>query len=97
MQTDRLRSVNRQLVKEIQQRKGAEQTLQQTNHRLREAISQLEHAQDHAIRRERLHALEEIAGGIAHDVNNSLSKFIRRQAKEPSSNCCFHCPVRQSR
>ena len=73
LQTEELSRANRELVQENQTREGAQQALQQANARLREVIGQLERAREQAIRRERLHALEEIAGGVAHDINNSLS------------------------
>jgi PAS domain S-box-containing protein len=73
VQTEQLRAVNRKLSSEIEERKGLQQSLQDTNQKLREAISQLEHAQEQAIHRERASAFEQIAGGVAHDINNSLS------------------------
>ena len=73
LQTEELRTANEELRREIHRRESAQQKLQQTNARLREAIGQLERAQEQAIRRERLHALEQIAGGVAHDINNSLA------------------------
>lgn len=73
VQTEELQAANQQLTTEIEERRCAEHALQDTNQQLREALSQLEHAQEDTVRRERLHALEQIAGGIAHDINNSLS------------------------
>ncbi|MGH8103418.1 MAG: PAS domain S-box protein [bacterium] len=43
---------------------------------LRKAYEELKTAQDHQIQAEKLHALGQMASGIAHDLNNSLSAVI---------------------
>ncbi len=71
--TQKLQASNEQLRQEIREREQAELNLKHTNERLRQSILQLERAQHEAVQRERLRALEQVAGGIAHDINNSLS------------------------
>jgi PAS domain S-box-containing protein len=75
-QTEELRAANTQLTREIEERESAQRALQESNQQLRAAISQLEAARAREVKRERLHALEQIAGGIAHDINNSLAAVI---------------------
>lgn len=75
-QTNELRAVNSSLLDEIEYRKNAQRALRESYQQLREAIGQLERAKEQAIHRERLHAFEQIAGGIAHDVNNSLASVL---------------------
>ncbi len=54
-------------------------------------MQQLERAQDVAIQRERLHVLEQVTGGIAHDINNSLlavnlySELILQHEENPQT------------
>jgi PAS domain S-box-containing protein len=64
------------MVADITERKQAEESLQQTNRRLEEALADLHAAQQHIVRQERLRALGEMASGIAHDFNNALSPVI---------------------
>ena len=51
----------------------AEKALRESNQNLEQALSELEAAQLQIIQQERFHALEQMAGGIAHNVNNALT------------------------
>lgn len=61
------------VVANIDDTKRIENELRDSNERLREALEQLADAQNHAIRQARLSALGQMAAGVAHDLNNSLS------------------------
>jgi PAS domain S-box-containing protein len=61
---------------DIADRKCAEELLQQTNQRLREALDELKSAETKVIQQERLRALGTMASGIAHDINNALAAIV---------------------
>jgi PAS domain S-box-containing protein len=61
---------------DITERKQAEQELHQTNQRLREALAELQSAEQQVIQQERLRALGTMASGIAHDFNNALMPIL---------------------
>ena len=61
---------------DITEQKRAEAELQETNHRLAEALAQLQQAQQHLIQQERLSAMGTMASGIAHDFNNLLAPIL---------------------
>jgi PAS domain S-box-containing protein len=63
-------------VEDISERIHASNELQQSNSKLHQALDQLKHAQDQAIKRERLSALGQMAAGVAHDINNSLAPLL---------------------
>ncbi|MBA4386954.1 MAG: hypothetical protein C0404_03170 [Verrucomicrobia bacterium] len=54
----------------------AEHALQETNARLQEALSDLEKTRASVIRQERLSAIGQMAGGVAHDFNNILMSIV---------------------
>ena len=60
---------------EITRRRVAERALKETNKRLEETIFKLQHTQDHA-QQQRLHALGQMASGVAHDFNNALMVIL---------------------
>ncbi len=61
---------------DITERKRLEQTLQERNETLADALQRLEQMQNQVIRQERLRALGEMASGIAHDFNNTLVPIL---------------------
>ena len=61
---------------DISQRRGAELALQESNRRLEQTLTELRSAQQQMIRQERLRALGQMASGVAHDFNNTLSKIL---------------------
>ena len=63
-------------VENITQRVNAERELRDSNERLRGTLDQLEFTQEQAIKRERLAALGQMAAGVAHDINNSLTPIL---------------------
>ncbi|MBI2873167.1 MAG: PAS domain S-box protein [Chloroflexi bacterium] len=64
------------VVRDITERVQAEETLQESNHRLEKALGDLKAAESQLVRQERLNALAQMAGGIAHDFNNALTGII---------------------
>ncbi|GEM_PF-721311 len=50
--------------------------LRQRTEELEQTLSELGRAQEEHIRKERLHALGQMASGIAHDINNALAPII---------------------
>lgn len=59
-------------AKEVQQRRQAEQGLQERNVQLKETLDELKTTQKQMVQQERLRALGQMASGIAHDFNNAL-------------------------
>ncbi len=59
-------------AKEVQQRRQAEQGLEERNVQLQEALQELKATQKQMVQQERLRALGQMASGIAHDFNNAL-------------------------
>lgn len=63
-------------LKDISERKQSEVALRASNQRLSDTLDELQQAQQHVIRQERLRALGQMASGIAHDFNNALSPVV---------------------
>jgi PAS domain S-box-containing protein len=63
-------------VRDITERKLAEQALRDSNRRLQEALAQLKHTQQQMLQQEHLRALGQMASGIAHDFNNALASIL---------------------
>jgi signal transduction histidine kinase/ActR/RegA family two-component response regulator len=64
---------NEVLEGEIQDRKRAEEAVRATNRQLNHTLAELRQTQDGLIKQERLSVMGQMAGGIAHDVNNALT------------------------
>jgi ligand-binding sensor domain-containing protein/signal transduction histidine kinase/CheY-like chemotaxis protein len=71
-----LKARERGLARLVQERRQAEEALQESNRRLEQALGELRRAQEHVIQQERLHALGQMASGIAHDFNNALAAIL---------------------
>ncbi len=63
-------------VEDISERVLADEELRDSNQKLTQTLERLKHAQEQAIKRERLSALGQMAAGVAHDINNSLSPLL---------------------
>lgn len=61
---------------DVTAQRQASDKLQRTNDRLQQTMDQLQQAQDKAIRQERLNALGQMAAGVAHDINNTLTPLL---------------------
>lgn len=64
------------VVEDITERHLAGEEIKEANLQLRSALGQLEVAQEQAIKRERLNALGQMAAGVAHDINNTLTPLM---------------------
>ncbi len=63
-------------VVDLTKTKAVQASLELAKSELEDAMDQLQRTQDAAIAEERLHALGQMAAGVAHDFNNSLSPII---------------------
>ncbi len=61
------------LISDITERKRNEQTLENTNQQLEDALEALRKTQQQVLAQERRKALTTMASGIAHDINNALT------------------------
>lgn len=58
------------------EREGALAALQESNQRLEAALVDVQRTQEQIVQHERLHAMGEMAAGLAHDFNNALSLIL---------------------
>lgn len=63
-------------VEDITERHVAGEEIKEANFLLRSALDQLQMAQEQAVKRERLNALGQMAAGVAHDINNTLTPLL---------------------
>jgi len=63
-------------VRDITERKKAEEALRETAQQLTTALAELRQMQDKVVQQERLNALSQMASGIGHDFNNALAKIL---------------------
>jgi signal transduction histidine kinase/ActR/RegA family two-component response regulator len=64
------------LQRECEQHKRTESSLKESNLRLSDLLVKLKRAQEQAIEQERMQALRQIANGIVHDFNSSLTPVL---------------------
>lgn len=64
------------ILMDITDRKQVEMDLQESNYRLAEALTELEHTHQQLVQQERLRAVGTMASGIAHDFNNMLAPIL---------------------
>ncbi len=64
------------IIRDITERKQAEQALQESKRRLEATVAELKLTQQQALQQERLAAVGQLAAGIAHDFNNLLTGII---------------------
>jgi PAS domain S-box-containing protein len=63
-------------IRDISERKKAEEALRLAKSRRSEALAELRRTQKQLVQRERMSALGQMASGIAHDFNNSLTPIL---------------------
>jgi PAS domain S-box-containing protein len=66
----------RSTVQDISEQKRNELALHESNIRLEKALTELRETQKQILQQERLRALGQMASGIAHDINNSLTPIM---------------------
>ena len=64
------------LHEDVTERWSAEEALRKSNKSLAEAMDELQRTQQEVIQQERLRALGQMASGIAHDLNNTLTPIL---------------------
>jgi PAS domain S-box-containing protein len=64
------------VLRDVTERKCADEALRESNRQLQEALEDLQAAQERIMQQERLSALGTMASGIAHDFNNSLTAIL---------------------
>lgn len=64
------------VASDITERKNAADALNESNRKLEAAMRELTRTQEQVVKQERLRAVGEMASGIAHDLNNSLSPVL---------------------
>ena len=80
-----LENLNKQLNKDIAQRKRAENKLKKANQELSESLTKLKFAQDKLIQSEKLASLGGLVSGVVHEINTPVgigitaSTFIKHQ------------------
>lgn len=60
----------------LMEHKETQKALEESNRQLKRTLEELKEAQDYVVRKERLHALGQMASGIAHDFNNHLMPVL---------------------
>lgn len=84
LRTMELETLNKQLKKDITQRKRAETKLQKANKDLSDSLTKLKYAQDKLIQSEKLASLGGMVSGIVHEINTPIgigitaSTFIKQ-------------------
>jgi signal transduction histidine kinase/CheY-like chemotaxis protein len=64
------------IARDITERKMTERALEVSNLQLQDTLEELRLTQDQIVRQERLRALGQMAGGVAHDFNNALMPIV---------------------
>lgn len=64
------------LARDITERVQTQEALRKSRQQLEETLEKLKESQEQIIQQERLRALGQMASGIAHDLNNSLSPVL---------------------
>ncbi|NQT11304.1 MAG: PAS domain S-box protein, partial [Planctomycetes bacterium] len=64
------------IIRDVSARKQKEEELRESQRRLQESLDELRTTQEQVVQQERLRALGEMASGVGHDLNNSLSPVL---------------------
>ena len=74
--TRKLAAAHETMEKEIAEHKRIADALRESNALLSNALEKLKRAQHQIVQQERLHVLEQIVRGVAHDFNNTLTPIL---------------------